>query len=201
MNDNHAQDRLRELLDEDPLDSALELSEGTSEADQLVDQALTLVDLSVLSPEAQDLFMGLTETASSLEPMTRQRLVGAADRGMKRRREDASPLPRLLFLLRNREEQSAEMVAASLTVKDVEMDQKMLLAIERGECDIRILGAGGVVAWVQHFGVPNDLAIDALRAAFQATTVSDQASAATPSQLNAEQDKFINDVDELLNQS
>jgi hypothetical protein len=193
MNNNDALARLHKLFDEDPLDEHDE-HDRASELDELVDDALPQADLLSLSQETQELLLGLTESSSSLEPLTRKRLVGAADRGMARRRDDASPLPRLLFVIRNRDNQQLDMVAESVNV-----EYSMLRAIERGECDIRLLGAGGVASWIQFFGVPADTAIPALRATFALAADPDRASASATENLLAEQDKFVDEVSEILN--
>lgn len=198
MNSNHAQDRLHQLFAEDPLDESNVPAPDHNEhdeVDEVINLALAATDLSVLSSEAQELLIGLTETASSLDPLTRQRLVGAADRGMKRRREDTSPLPRLLFVVRNREHQSLEMVAASLSA-----DNAMLLQIERGERDIRDLGPDGVASWIRHFGVSTDIALEALRLTF-VYSESDRAAASTPTELSDEHDRFVRQVSKLLQQT
>ncbi len=105
---------------------------------------------------------------------------------------DASPLPRLLFVMRNREHQSIEMVAASLAA-----DNEMLPQIECGERDIRDLGANGVASWIQHLGVASEVAIPALRLTFLRTN-ADQASASVPTELSEERDKFVGEVADLL---
>lgn len=195
MNNFQAHDRLRELLDEDPLDESRAHDDtDTDEGEQLIDQALSLTTISALSPEAQELLVGLTDTASSLEPAARQRLVVAADRGMKRRREDASPLPRLLFVVRNRENQTLDAVAASLKA-----DDKLLSKIECGESSVKELGPQGVASWIQHFGLPKDVAIDALRLTFL-NTDADQAAAGGRAELSVEHSKFVGEVSDLLQQ-
>lgn len=192
MNNNN-QDRMHELFAEDPLDESDVTEEvGPDEVDVLIDRALASVDLSVLSPEAQDLLSDLSDSTSSLEPATRQRFVDAADRGMKRRREDASPLPRLLFVVRNRECESLEAVAASASTDDA-----TLLQIERGECDIQVIGAGAVAAWIQHLGVATDVALEALRLTFLRAD-AERAAAAAPTELDPDQDRFVGEVAGLL---
>ena len=155
-----------------------------------------MVDLLSLSPEAQALLIGITDTTSSLEPGTRQRLVSAADRGMAARREDASPLPRLLFVIRNRDNRPMETVAASVGAED-----QMLLEIERGERDIRDLSPSAVASWIQLFGVSADVAIEALRATFHLRADPDRASASAPADMAKEQYKFIDEVSEILKQA
>jgi hypothetical protein len=208
MNNNRAHDRLHELFSEDPLEDIVadhdRSATGTGnddtvgfldEGDQLVDDALSMTTLAALSPEAQELLIGLTDTASSLEPATRQRLVEAADRGMKHRREDASPLPRLLFVVRNRKSQSLDAVAASIAA-----DDKLLSKVERGETSVQELGAKGVASWIQFFDLPKTVALDALRLTFLRAD-ADQAAAGARTELSEEHDKFIGEVSDLLQQS
>lgn len=189
MNDKSALDRLHELFEENPLEeNMVDHDEDRDAADIAIDGALSSLDLSFLPVEAQELLLGLTETASSLEPRTRQLFLEASDRALKRRREDASPLPQLLFLTRNRENETVQAVAESLST-----DSTLLRDIERGALPIEDLGPAEVAAWVNHLQVPASTAIDALRATLLATSAS-RAAAAASTQLSEEQNKFVDAV-------
>jgi hypothetical protein len=201
-NDPHA--RLHELFDEDPLedssstetdaDHTRESADAFDDLDRAVDDALSMTTLSALSPEAQELLVGLTDTSSSLEPTARQHLVAAADRGMRRRREDASALPRLLFVVRTREKQKLDVVAASLAT-----DEEVLSKVERGESSVVDLGAEKVAHWIQHFGLSADFALKALELTFLHADAN-QAAAGTPQELSDDDHKFVSDVARLLQQ-
>jgi len=194
MNDNHALERLQQLFEEDPIleEDAVVGQETTSATDIAIDEALSAVPLSALSPEAQELILGLTESSTSLEPRARQLFVEAGDRAIKQRRDESSPLPRLLFLTRNRENQSVDAVADSLSA-----DNSLLLEIERGETDIKELGAVVVASWITHLDVPTDIAIEALKATFLVTSV-DRAAASAKTELDDEQNQFVDEVAKAL---
>lgn len=193
MNDNPALDRLHKLFDENPIDER----EHTCDADianATIDQALSTVTLAALSPEAQELLLAVTESSTPLEPRARRLFVEAGDRANKRLRDDASPLPRLLFLTRNRVNQSVGDLAVSL-----DADDNLLREIERGDVDIDKLGAAGVASWITYLQVPADTAIEALKATFLATTV-DRAAASAKVELNEEQNRFVDEVAKALSE-
>lgn len=80
---------------------------------------------------------------------------------MKRRREDASPLSRLLFVVRNRKSQSLDAVAASLAA-----DDELLSKIERGETSVQEPGAKGVASWIRLLICPRTSRSTPLRLTF-----------------------------------
>lgn len=192
MNDNHALNRLHDLFDNNPLDANTDHTDVPDRVDHTIDGALSALTLAALSPEAQELILGVTESSTTLEPHARRRFVEAGDRANKKNRDDASPLPRLLFLTRNSDNQSVQDVAASL-----EASHELLLRIERGEDDIQKLGPDGVASWITYLHVPAETAIEALKATFLATTV-DRAAASAKVELNDKQNKFVDQVAKAL---
>jgi hypothetical protein len=164
------QERIRALMDEDPLDPTdAEVNDVSEDA---VDKALADAGLDVLSAEAQNIVLALTSSVAGLEPGTRDRFVRAAGRGLQTRRDSLTPLPRLLFLARQTTTESIESVATSVSV-----DAEMLLKVERGNVGLETLGAEAVATWVSHFGVPIDQAKEALAKALKLETSGDRAAA------------------------
>jgi len=193
MNDNPAMARLHKLFDENPIDEQ-EHDSGADVADATIDHALSTLTLAALSPEAQELLLAVTDSSTTLEPRARRLFVEAGDRANKRLRDDASPLPRLLFLTRNRVNQTVGELALSL-----DADDNLLREIERGDVDIDKLGAAGVASWIAYLQVPADTAIEALKATFLATTV-DRAAASAKLELDERQNQFVEDVAKALSE-
>jgi hypothetical protein len=196
MNDNPAMDRLHKLFEENPVnDQTAGEQEHTGAPDATITQTLSALTLAALSPEAQELLLAVTDSSTTLEPRARRLFVEAGDRANKRRRDDASPLPRLLFLTRNRVHQSVEELADSLSA-----DDGLLRKIERGDVAIEQLGPAGVASWITHLQVPAEAAIEALRASFLATTV-DRAAASAKVELNEKQNQFVDEVVRALSET
>lgn len=191
MNDNPAMDRLHKFFDENPIDDEAQ-ADNADDADVTIDQALSTLTLAALSPEAQELLLAVTDSSTTLEPRARRLFVEAGDRANNRLRDDASPLPRLLFLIRNRGNHSVDELAVSL-----DADDTLLREIERGEVDIDKLGVAGVASWITYLEVPPATAIEALKATFLATTV-DRAAASAKLELDERQNQFVEDVAKAL---
>lgn len=195
MSDNPAIERLHQLFEANPIDEDPQTGGVEADvADAAIDRALSTLTLAALSPDAQELCLEVTESSTTLEPRARRLFVEAGDRANKRLREDASPLPRLLFLTRNRMKESVGDVAVSL-----DKDDNLLREIERGDVNIDQLGVDGVASWIAHLQVPAETAIEALKATFLASSV-DRAAASAKAELNEEQSQFVDDVAQALSQ-
>jgi hypothetical protein len=175
------------LMDADPLiDADAHIGADT---DAETDAALAAIGPDALSPDAQELLLGLTESSASLEPRVRERLVGGAARALQKRREAASPLPRLLFLARNRSGESIESIATQVAVA-----ADTLLLVERGQEKLQNLGPDAVANWVRHLHVPTDQAGRALAHTLRVQAVHDQAAASAMSNTAVEDDPFYQGV-------
>lgn len=187
---NYTQEFQR-LLDADPIgtDTDQVYAEGadTISEDDL-DNALSVVGLEHLSPEAQAMVLGLTYSSTSIDSEARMKLMGAAARALRTRRDRSSALPRLLFLSRRSTQESAEEVAAAI---DVPADK--LKEIEMGTARVDALGPKTVANWLRHFNVSAEEASVPLRRCFVAPELHDVAAALT-ADVRAEADKFVDEV-------
>jgi hypothetical protein len=188
---NTPQERIRALMDEDPID--LTDAADSDVVDDALDAALADAGLQALSVEAQDIVLALTSSVASLEPATRERLVKAAGRGLRTRRDALTPLPRLLFLARQTAAESIESVATSISV-----GAEVLLNVERGQAGLETLEAQAVATWVSHFAVPIDQAREALAKALQLQTGGDRAAASAVGVDAAEASQFFRSVMDYL---
>lgn len=188
---NTPQERIRALMDEDPID--LTDPADSDVVDDALDTALADAGLQALSVEAQDIVLALTSSVASLEPATRERLVKAAGRGLRTRRDSLTPLPRLLFLARQTAAESIESVATSISV-----GADVLLNVERGQAGLETLEAQAVATWVSHFAVPIDQAREALAKALQLQTGGDRAAASAVGVDAAEASQFFRSVMDYL---
>jgi hypothetical protein len=181
------QERIRALMDEDPLDMTDAAIPHVTE--DLVDNALADAGLSVLSAEAQNVLLALTSSGAGLEPATRDRFVKAASRGLQTRRDSHAPLPRLLFIARQARNEDIASVATSVSV-----DAETLRNVERGHAGLEALGAQGVADWVTHFGVPIDQAKEALAKALWLQTGAARAAASAAGADAVEDSEFFQSV-------
>lgn len=188
--------KLHQLLDADPIDSDLNLNE-TNDAqrisDEELDAALSHVGLQHLSPAAQEMILGLTQSSTSLEPDVRTKLMNAAKRALRTRRDEASPLPRLLFLTRCASNEDISEVATAVGVSS-----DKLTDVERGQVKIDELGAQTVASWIRHFSISTRQAEVALRKSLASPMLQDVAAAA-PAAATTDTDQFIADVLAMLN--
>jgi hypothetical protein len=182
-------DRLRALMDADPIGDDGTTSVSELAEDEQISAALEGADLSMLSVEAQDLLLDLTASSASLEPAARGRIVEAAARALHRRRDDASPLPRLLFLARRDARETIEAVAA-----DVAVSADLLLSVERGQEKIAELGAEAVATWVKRFKVPIEEARESILKTLRLETAGDRAVASASGEAEVEDSQFFRDV-------
>jgi hypothetical protein len=187
-------DMLHELMDSDPIENSIPpLPEDTDTDTEVISEALARVGLDALSPEAQRLLLALTDDVESVEPSTRQRLVSAADRGIQRRRDERSALPRLLFLARRRAEATLEDIADRIDVPADTLD-----AVERGKELIDTMRPEQVAAWIRSLHVGAEQARESLRRAFRLRREQDLAVASASPEVTADQDAFVNQVMALL---
>jgi hypothetical protein len=160
-------------MDADPLTADDMAADTTAPAGaEVSSSALDAVGFDALSPEAQDLLLGLADSAASLEPTTRSKFVAAAERALQKRRDAVSPLPRLLFLARLEVGEDVGTVA-----KDVTVHADDLLNVECGRKALETLGPEAVVNWIQHYKVPTGQAREALLKALWIQSAGDRAAA------------------------
>lgn len=184
-------DRIRQLMDEDPITvdgTEQDIGMPTSDDTEL-ESALSSLDHLALSREAQELLVGLTNDSAGLEPAARQKFVAAAQRALRKRRNDASPLPRVLFLLRQERAEDPADVAIQVGV-----DPEVLANAERGRVAIRELPVDAVVAWIQHFDVARPTARDALLEVLRVQSRGELAAAGEGITRDLERDSFFVEV-------
>ncbi|WP_375504505.1 hypothetical protein [uncultured Jatrophihabitans sp.] len=188
------QDRIQQILSDDPLADLETVEADASEpAESPVTAALAAAGHDMLSGEASELLLDLTADAVSIEPEARARLVEAAQRALSKRRDDASPLPRLLFLARREAGEAVESVARAIAV-----DRDDLLHVERGVKSLEQFGADSTAAWVMHFGVPLDQARAAIRRTLQLQAVDERAAASRVDAVEVDNAPFLTKVTALL---
>lgn len=197
---------LHELMDADPIDTsdtaapeaALPSSEvadheldDLSEAlpDETINEALTQTDLNVLSAEAQSLLLAITNDAAAMEPETRRRLVKAAERGIRYRRDDRSALPRLLFLRRRDARRELQEVAEHIGVEPA-----TLQAVEQGQRVVETLKPAQVATWIRTLGVDPDHSRDSLRRALARQAGQHRAAASAQTPTDPKGEEFIKQV-------
>jgi hypothetical protein len=193
--------QLHALLAEDELDEreTTDTDAGISADSELVldpqlQEAIGLVGLDAMSPDARELLLKLTDYSENLEPTTRENLVSAADRGLQWRRDNAAALPVLLFARRREDKISPEQVSAQLG-----LPAKVLTDIESGASSVRSLPAGSVAAWIHLLRVDIPDAEAALKRGVERTQPSPRAAGVPAPRHRAEpDDHFIREVlDEL----
>lgn len=184
-------DRIKALLEKDPLTGveAHESPSSNTEDDEALDTALGSMDVFALSPSAQDLLLALTDVRASVEPEARTRLVAAAGRGLQKRRDGQSPLPRLLFLARRELNESIEQVATQTGV-----DPAVLDSVEKGREPIRQLAPQTVASWVQHFHMPKDQVQSALILTLRIQSSDEVAAAAAAGTSSPSHDDWVREV-------
>lgn len=183
-------ERLEELLAADPIDTN---EEAVNEADAAIDAALGTLDGGALSTSAKSLLLGLTEASASVEPSARGKFIEAAQRGLAKRRDATSPLPRLLFLARQDSDESADEVANALGI-----DRTLFDEVERGQAPIREMDPTTVVEWIRRFEVPVATARESLLRVLRIQTLPHAAAAGTNTHDRPIDDPFYAEVMEQL---
>lgn len=152
-------DRLVEQLREE----MLQQSDGDTEAD-LEDDDITFYG-GLLAELPEEAFDGdalaaadrLLEQGEGIAPNHRERLVAAADRGIRYRRRTELPLQSLLEVTRAEREADAATTASSIGVSTEEF-----LSIESGSSPLLDVEAVRVAKWIQALEVDQEIALGAI---------------------------------------
>jgi hypothetical protein len=177
----------------------------TSEADtgvmeptplEELDGVLAAISINALSAEAQAVVERLLASGEGLAPTARQRMITAAERGLRRQRLAQGTLASLLAVRRGEEGLSAAMLARELQLEEAE-----LLAIESGERNVRTLNAAQIATWATQLAIDREQAVQALRRslglAAVAPSYAQRVSTRTPTQ-HAHDVALVTAVGELL---
>jgi hypothetical protein len=183
---------LAELRDTPEADAA-EHDEGPLEA---LDAALAALSTDALSAEAQAAVERLMASGEGLTPAARQRMITAAERGLRRQRLAHGTLASLLAIHRDEEGLPTAVLARELGLEEAE-----LLSIESGERDVRALSALQIATWVTRLAIGRKQAIQALRRSLglvaTAPKYAQRADLHKPTQ-RADDVALVTAVDELL---
>lgn len=159
---SEAMQALHVLLEEDELLYADETADSEDVVDSKVLDIISTSGLEMMSPDARDLLLRLTDYSENLEPATRQRLVQAAERGLQWRRENAGSLPVLLFARRR-----ASALSATALSERIGIDPQVMAAVESGRAALPTVGASAAATWIHALDVEFDVAEAALRRSSQ----------------------------------
>ncbi len=194
-----AVDRIRaELRDTPEADTAVAESVALNAAQDDLDNALTVLSAAALSAEAQAAVERLLAPGEGLTPAARQRMIAAAERGLRRQRLAGGTLASLLGIRRDEEGLPAAVLARELDLEETE-----LLAMESGERTFRALSAQQIAAWVIRLAVERQRAVDALRRSLGLASVTPsyaQRKGPRDQTQRADDLALVTAVDELLSQ-
>jgi len=157
---------------------------------------LPALDTSMLSPNVRRYVTGLLIGGENPTPSTRQKLVEAANRGLRKRRADRAALPGLLAFRREEANISVAELADALQVSAEEV-----YAMESGGRNIRYLDAEHIAKWVRAVRADPAMAVGALRHVLELSTPSRSRQAAghrRSGELSDSDQQLINAVAALL---
>jgi hypothetical protein len=137
--------------------STEEASTAHRSSDDL-DDVLATLSSTALSPDAQSVVERLLSFGEGLTPASRQRMIAAAERGLRQHRVTHGMLAPMLEARRREHGLAAAVVADELSLEESE-----LLAIESGRQSVRTLRPEQIVAWVGRLGLAPQEAVHALR--------------------------------------
>lgn len=181
--------RLHETLTES---AATDDREANSSYDEetAAQALLPILDSSMLSPTVQRYVTELLFGGENPTPAARQKLVNAASRGLRMRRDNRAALPVLLASTREQESISISDLASEL-----HLSEQQVYEMESGKSNVRTLGADRIAAWVRAVRVDPAKAVDALRQALLRSTPSrsPQAAAAGRSRQVSDDDQQLID--------
>ena len=190
---------------DDAVDRILAELRNTPEADTGViepapfedlDGILAALSVEALSAEAQAAVERLLASGEGLTPAARQRMITAAERGLRRQRLARGTLASLLAVRRDEEGLPAAVLARELRLGEAE-----LLTIESGERDVRTLTASQIATWVARLAIDRERAVQALRRSLglvaTAPSYAQRASSHSPAQ-HADDMALVTAVGELL---
>jgi transcriptional regulator with XRE-family HTH domain len=148
------------LTHPDAIDDADAAGAAPNVNDPTADPLLPLLDVSMLSPTVQRYVTELLLGGENPAPATRQKLVDAAGRGLRMRRDRRGALPVLLASAREQEG-----ILVSDVANDLHISVQQVYDMESGKTNVRTLGAERIAAWVHAMRVDPAVAVDALRQA------------------------------------
>jgi transcriptional regulator with XRE-family HTH domain len=126
--------------------------------DATADGLTPFLDASMVAPTVQRYLTELLIGGEVPTPATRQKLVDAAGRSLRVRRDSHATLPAMLALKRQQERVPVSRLAA-----DLELTEKQIYDMESGQTNVRTVSAERIARWVQALHVDASAAIDALR--------------------------------------
>jgi hypothetical protein len=150
---------LSELRTEDTVEGAS--MEETSAADHSsddLDGILATLSSAALSPDAQSIVERILSLGEGLTPASRQRMITAAERGLRQHRVTHGMLAPMLEA--RREEHG---LATAVLATELGLEESEVLAIESGRQSVRALRPEQIVAWVGRLGLARQEAVYALR--------------------------------------
>jgi hypothetical protein len=171
--------------------------DAASEADERAAATLLpVLDSSMLSPAVRRYVNELLIGGENPSPSTRQKLVEAANRGLRKRRADRAALPALLAF--KREEGS---IPVATLADALEISAEDIYEMESGRLDVRDLGAERIAKWVRAVRANPAIAVGALRHVLELSAPHRPRQAAgrrRSGQLSDSDQRLIEDVAALL---
>jgi hypothetical protein len=197
--DPHDNDEVDHILAElrDPPDVEVARTEPVPDATlvEQLDGALAALSVDALSADAQAAVERLLAGGEGLTPGARQRMISAAQRGLRRPRLSHGTLASLLAIRRDEQ----RLTAAGLA-QELHLDEADVLTIESGERDVRTLTASQIATWVSRLAIEPEQAVQALRRSLApASTAANLAQRASPPHPTEDSDQaLVAAVEELL---
>jgi transcriptional regulator with XRE-family HTH domain len=167
-----------------------------TEADERAAASLLPLDAGMLSPVVRSYVTELLIGGENPTPSTRQRLVEAANRGLRKRRADRAALPALLAFKREEANIPVAEVADALQVSTEDVYQ-----MESGRLNIRNLDAEHIAKWVRAVRADPAVAVGALRHVLELSAASRSRQVAgrgRSGQLSDADQRLIDEVAALL---
>ena len=169
---------------------------GTEADERAAATLLPALDTSMLSPAVRRYVTELLIGGENPTPSTRQKLVEAANRGIRNRRANRAALPALLAFKREEANIQVTQLADALQVTPQDVYD-----MESGKLNVRDLNAERIANWVRTVRADPAVAVRALRHVLElsATSRSPQAAGRRRSgQISDTDQQLIDDVAALL---
>jgi hypothetical protein len=164
----------------------------SNELSENVAELLREGGLQLFSQGVQSEVEGLLTPGQTVEPDARERLVQAMQKGA-RHQPGREPLESLLFRVRRESQLNIASVA-----RDAEMDPILVADLERGTAALRGQEAVKIASWIRSLRVDASDAIDSMRRSLSVSHSGVYASGDMSQHLNAEDLRFIGEVERLL---
>jgi hypothetical protein len=171
-----------------------EADDGSEE--RMASLLLPAIRTSMLSPTVRRYVTELLLGGENPTPATRQKLIEAANRGLRSRRANLAALPALLAFKRA----EADIPAAELA-HELQIPTDSVYRLELGNLDLRGLDAGRIAKWIRIVRADPTTAVSALQHVLELSTTASASRAAgrrRGRQLSDDDQRLINDVRELL---